>query len=452
MPGTAITFSGMSKVTRRVSSRATRLPAGLLALLFVVCASLVNYSQAATNQFIHEFPVPTLFSQPTSITKGPDGNLWFTEFFANKIGRIKPSGLVTEYLIPTANSQPFDIVVGPDGNLWFTESGSSKIGCIKTNGVILHEYHVPTTNSTPGGITVGPDNNLWFTEFNSGKIGRVSTNGVFNEYHTGLATNSFIYRITKGPDNNLWFTETGVGKIGRINPTNFVIDQFPLALASQPFDIIAGSDNALWFSEYNSNKIGRITIDAVPTINEYTVPRANPVGTNGIYGLVLGSNNTIWFSEHLSSYIGSINVSSTATNFSKFPVPTTNSTPAFLTTDSGGNIWFTEIAGNNIGKLPVTQQPSPPPSQPNLSIGLMNQSKILITWPTNATGFKLQSHALWRNQLDRRDQYSRRGKWPVYRYQHHDRQSALPVDEVIGGIFRFLLLTPLFKEVCLSIQ
>ena len=35
-----------------------------------------------------EFPVPTLSSDVTDITAGPDGNLWFTEHAANKIGRI----------------------------------------------------------------------------------------------------------------------------------------------------------------------------------------------------------------------------------------------------------------------------------------------------------------------------------------------------------------------------
>ena len=38
------------------------------------------------------------------ITTGPDGNLWFTEFGAGKIGRITPSGSITEFPIPTAGS------------------------------------------------------------------------------------------------------------------------------------------------------------------------------------------------------------------------------------------------------------------------------------------------------------------------------------------------------------
>ena len=35
------------------------------------------------------------------IAAGPDGNLWFTEFDNNKIGRITTAGVITEFLIPT---------------------------------------------------------------------------------------------------------------------------------------------------------------------------------------------------------------------------------------------------------------------------------------------------------------------------------------------------------------
>ena len=40
-------------------------------------------------------------SRPSGIAAGPDGNLWFTESDASRIGRITPSGVVSEFP-PTA--------------------------------------------------------------------------------------------------------------------------------------------------------------------------------------------------------------------------------------------------------------------------------------------------------------------------------------------------------------
>src|SRR5262245_35847342 len=50
------------------------------------------------SQFI-TFPLPSPSSAPSGIVDGPDGNLWFTEANADKIGRITPSGAITEISI-----------------------------------------------------------------------------------------------------------------------------------------------------------------------------------------------------------------------------------------------------------------------------------------------------------------------------------------------------------------
>src|SRR5262249_43079039 len=71
---------------------------------------------------ITEFPIPAADSNPFGITRGPDGNLWFTESLAGRIGRITPAGVVTEFSAGiTPGGQPAEITAGPDGNLWFTE-------------------------------------------------------------------------------------------------------------------------------------------------------------------------------------------------------------------------------------------------------------------------------------------------------------------------------------------
>ena len=91
--------------------------------------------------------------ETNQITKGPNGNLFFTETAANKIGEITTAGAVTEFTIPTPNSQPTAITAGPDGNLYFT--GTTFIGRITTKGVIT-EFPLPTKDSSPGRSRPGP--------------------------------------------------------------------------------------------------------------------------------------------------------------------------------------------------------------------------------------------------------------------------------------------------------
>ena len=135
-----------------------RIPVRLAS--FCLC-SLLSVPRLAAQPTIVEYPVPTSGSSPQDITPGRDGNLWFVETAANKIGRITTAGSITEYSIPTASSGPIAITQGSDGNLWFIEGSAANIGRITTGGTIT-EYSHP--NLFPlGGITLGPDGNVWFS-------------------------------------------------------------------------------------------------------------------------------------------------------------------------------------------------------------------------------------------------------------------------------------------------
>src|SRR5262245_55329689 len=150
---------------------------------------------------VTEFPVPTVPANTYGITRGPDGNMWFTEALSGKIGRITPAGVVTEFALPP-DTQPYGITVGSDGNLWFAEQffgagaqtgAMGRIGRITPSGVITQFSAGISSFSRPYGITAGPDGNLWFTEQTSnpmaiGRVGRVTPSGVITEFSTGQAS------------------------------------------------------------------------------------------------------------------------------------------------------------------------------------------------------------------------------------------------------------------------
>lgn len=62
------------------------------------------------------------------------------------------------------------IALGPEGNLWFTESHAGRIGEINP---ITHETSDFETPTAPSGIATGADGNLWFTEYESNRIGEI---------------------------------------------------------------------------------------------------------------------------------------------------------------------------------------------------------------------------------------------------------------------------------------
>jgi virginiamycin B lyase len=111
-------------------------PDGALWLTEPVSGKIVRI---ATDGKITELALPSPNAQPWGITTGPDGALWFTEascvreqssrcIVGNKIGRITTAGAVTEFTIPSDGSGPHSITTGPDGALWFTEYYGNRVG------------------------------------------------------------------------------------------------------------------------------------------------------------------------------------------------------------------------------------------------------------------------------------------------------------------------------------
>jgi len=104
---------------------------------------------------ITEFPVPSKSTVGVlqGIAGGSDGNVWFTSREENMIRRLSPAGEFNgEFAIPsksldpkslTPGSWPRVIVPGSDGNLWFAEMAANKIGRITPSGEIT-EFPIPT--------------------------------------------------------------------------------------------------------------------------------------------------------------------------------------------------------------------------------------------------------------------------------------------------------------------
>lgn len=124
--------------------------------------------------------------KPFQVTAGSDGRAWFTEQQSVStetiIGAMTASGTLSEYPNTTgiagSQAQYEVIVAGPDGRMWFADSGNNAIDAITTDGSTITMYTIPTSTSGPWGVTIGPDGNVWFTEDYTGRVGKVSLPGV----------------------------------------------------------------------------------------------------------------------------------------------------------------------------------------------------------------------------------------------------------------------------------
>jgi streptogramin lyase len=82
---------------------------------------------------------------------------------------------------------------------------------------------------------------------------------------------------------------------------------------------------------------------AAVVITEYPVP----CSCSSPRGITSGPDGNLWFTEDAGNKIGKVTTSGT---FTEYTVPTSGSSPVGITSGPDSNLWFTEINGNNIGK------------------------------------------------------------------------------------------------------
>jgi streptogramin lyase len=298
---------------------------------------------------ITEYPVAS-GSYPDGATLGPDGNVWFTEFYGaspavdGNIGKITPAGVVTEYPIhPGEWTGPLGITAGPDGALWFVEREADRIGRITTSGVVT-EYPIPGHGVVPFDIAAGPDGRLWFTEAERARIGRITTSGTFLKAIPTVGGGAPL-QIGAGPDGDLWYTEADPGnqvfKVSTDGSTNVSV---PVPAGAVPVDVNAGPDGNMWFTDQGTaNQVGWVTTDGSSS-GEWPIPTS---GSNP-NGIAAGPDGNVWFTEPGANNIGEIAPSGPP--ISEAPIPTAGASPFHgITPGADGNMWFTESEGSNIG-------------------------------------------------------------------------------------------------------
>lgn len=102
---------------------------------------------------------------PSDITTGSDGRLWFTGEDDGRIGRLNPTtGVTADFGLAPEVRSPNEIIDGPGDDLWFTIRSGGRFGRLDPATGRIVTYRDPTdTVEGPIGLAVGGDGNLWYT-------------------------------------------------------------------------------------------------------------------------------------------------------------------------------------------------------------------------------------------------------------------------------------------------
>src|SRR5579884_3270459 len=217
----------------------------------------------ADGSFIQDFQEPVGYTSPLFLAVDASGNLWFTEFAANRIGFFNPRAqTLVESAIPTPDSQPYGITLDPRGNVWFTENrdGLGQIGSFtpSSSGAIKITEHAVNA-IRPHLIVADSGGNIWYSDGFSGHIGkfdpRSGASAVFHVYFGACTptscTGTHISGIAADSQGRIWFTDSLSQRIGYLIPSSGQVVARTLKYANaHPNDGLAvDREGRVWFTE-----------------------------------------------------------------------------------------------------------------------------------------------------------------------------------------------------------
>jgi streptogramin lyase len=290
------------------------------------------------------YDVPTAKAGPAFLVFGPDGNMWFTESTADKIGRITPTGAITEFKLPTKGGFPDGIRAGSNGVLWFAEAVAGKIGSISLQGTIK-EY--PVGRELSDELALDSTGNLWFGDPGKNAIGRMTSRSKV----TILSFRSPKHiprQLVAAPDDTIWFSDGsfGTGALGRINKGKITEYSFSHASGVAPYmgidSVAVATDGAVWFAELNANLIARRSTSG--TLAEYALPSPK----SRVVELVAGKHDDVWFTMGDNDIFGHVTAQGKMTEYT---IPDAGGGPSGLALDPDGNVWIAEYFADKIVKV-----------------------------------------------------------------------------------------------------
>ncbi len=373
-------------------------------------------------QSFRAFTSPDAEMDSEFITSGPDGNIWFTEYFGDRVGRFIIPPAATFRVTAPANATagtPFSVTVtaldnsgivayGYQGTVHFTSSDGQAVlpadytftvadrgvhtftVTLRTTGaqnVAVNDTIIPDIQGkssancteflvpTPESVVDGPmgDQGVWVLEGRGGginyqvpgAIARVGPDGSIQEYPMP-ANSGWVQAMTLGPDGNFWVTAQG-NYIYKVTPAG-VATAYPTLDVNghlvygnyRPF-IIVGPDHNLWFTDYTARYIGRVTTQG--TVTEWPLP-AN--FTTYPQDLAVGPDNNLWFTLIADNGYRGLGAITTGGAFLG-PFPLLNraqygSPEGLVFSRADGNFWMSYTGGFILRATPtgtLTQFPLP---------------------------------------------------------------------------------------------
>jgi virginiamycin B lyase len=303
-----------------------------------------------------------------------DGFIFVTGQNMNKVAKFNYQGELLAYYDMHENTAPHGLLIDIKGRLWVSLENTGEVVRLDENGNIVQRIDVQMypngtsgtpINTAPHGIGLDADGEtIWFTGKRTSTIGKISPDGQVSHFQLATLAALPIF-LSAGNGSGMWGTELLGNCILNITPEGKV-KEYPIPTSnSRPIAIIKDPvENCMWFTQEAGLNICKI--DAQGNISEYPVPVVQQ--NSRLASLCFDDQMNLWVqvyvdldqpkpegSDYLLKFDKSMRTSCgftvTGVPFTTHVVPGRSVMMHRIRKDKDGNLWFTEMMTDRLGKI-----------------------------------------------------------------------------------------------------
>jgi virginiamycin B lyase len=218
----------------------------------------------------------------------------------------------------------------------------------------ITEYKIPTSCTQPLAIIADPAGNVWFTESNTGNLGKFDPSSkTFQEFTNEQwqkGEKSMMWGLGTAQDENIWFTDSQHSLIWKFNPTDksytrFVFPKSNGTDGSFPQMLYIDGKNA-YVNDFTGKKIGAFTTDHIgPDLGVTNI--SSPGNYNFTSTMTTDPGGNVWYTVWKYQQGGNLVKYDPKTgNSTQYTLPQEIQAPNGIAIDSIGKLWIMDTASS----------------------------------------------------------------------------------------------------------
>ena len=269
--------------------------------------------------------------------------------------------IITEYDLPRKQIQPHDVILDAQGQVWFTEFGEQFLGRFDPKTLKVTEYPLPVIKA---GFPVGTldlemekSGKLWISMMYQAGVARFDpktekfeTWSVPKEWQTDATQQAFVTPVSSDADGKVWVKNSDRAQILRLDPATGKWESFgsfedpATKKRITSYGIPADAQNNLYLLDFSSSDIGRLDAKTLK-LSVFKGEIANSRPRRGRFD----AQDHLWFAEYGGNAIGRLDPKSGQVQ--EWQLPTAWAEPYDVVTDKNGEAWTGSMLSDRVSRL-----------------------------------------------------------------------------------------------------